>query len=55
MLGLTEEDYMVLTADISGQVLYYYKYNEYVNDQALFVAACLENGIFNTLDSGEGY
>ena len=55
MLGLNEDDIRALTADIAGQVLYYYKYNEFVNDQALFVGACLEHGIFTTLESGEGY
>jgi hypothetical protein len=55
MLGISEEDIRAITADVAGQVLYYYKYGDFVNDQALFVGACLEDGIFTTLDSEVRY
>ena len=52
MYRLTEEDFSAIRCDIAGQVLYYYKHKEYVNDQALFVGACMERGIFETLRKG---
>ena len=55
MFNLNEDDVRAMHCDVAGQVLYYYKYNEFVNDQALFVGACMENGIFSTLDSGVRY
>lgn len=55
MLALSEEDIRAVIADVAGQVLYYYKHGEFVKDQALFVGACLEDGIFTTLDSGVRY
>ena len=55
MVGLNDEDIRAIYCDVAGQVLYYYKYKEFINDQALFVGACMENGIFSTLDSGVRY
>lgn len=56
MFNLTEEDFKALRYDVAGQVLYYYRYNEYVNDQAAFVQACFDNGgLFNVINSGVKY
>jgi hypothetical protein len=55
MLGLNEDDIRALTADVAGQVLYYYKYGEFVDDQSMFVADCMDDGIFTTLDRGVRY
>ena len=55
MLGLTDDDIRALIADVAGQVLYYYKYNEFVDDQSMFVADCMDDGIFTTLDKGARY
>jgi hypothetical protein len=32
--------------------MYYARYGKYVNDQARFVASCLDRGILETLDAG---
>tara|TARA_Y100001973_G_scaffold2047_1_gene3038 strand:+ start:1145 stop:1648 length:504 start_codon:yes stop_codon:yes gene_type:complete len=42
-------------ADVKGQVLYYFKHNTFVNDQAAFVVDCLKNGIDRTIESGKIY
>lgn len=55
MFGLSTEDSKAMRADVAGQVMYYYKYGEYVRDQALFVGACMESTIFLTLASGVRY
>jgi hypothetical protein len=55
MFGLVDDDFRALRADVAGQVLYYYKYHSYVNNQAEFVGACMANGIFNTLTSEVRY
>ena len=49
----TSEDYAAVRADIIGQAMYYARYKKYVNDQARFVASCLDRGIVATLDAGD--
>lgn len=50
--GLSRTDVSALWADTWGQYAYFRKHHEYVTDQARFVAACLVDGVAETVEHG---
>ncbi len=52
---LTHEELYAMNCDVLGQVLYYDRYHEYVDDQAAFVYSCVEQGLHHVVQSGRRY
>ena len=48
--GLSQEDQDAIWFDTYGQNLYYLKHKRYIENQALFVAACFKLGIGGAID-----